>query len=69
MMHAVNDQLTNREREVLCLLAAGHTDRKIAESLTISPRTVNRHMSNIFLKLDVPSRAAAAVHAVRNGLI
>ncbi len=68
-MYAVNNQLTNREREVLCLLASGHTDRRIAESLTISPRTVNRHMSNIFVKLDVPSRAAAAVHTVRNGLI
>ena len=68
-MQAVNNHLTNREREVLCLLTLGHTDRRIAESLTISPRTVNRHMSNIFVKLDVPSRAAAAVHAVRNGLI
>ena len=68
-MHAVNNQLTNREREVLCLLASGHTDRRIAESLTISPRTVNRHMSNIFAKLAVLSRTAAAVHAVRNGLI
>ena len=68
-MPAINSQLTHREREVLCLLAAGHTDRKIAESLTISPRTVNRHMSNIFVKLDVPGRAAAAVQAVRRGLI
>ena len=68
-MPAVNNPLTNREREVLCLLASGRTDRKIAESLAISPRTVNRHMSNIFVKLDVPSRAAAAVHAVRSGLI
>ena len=68
-MQAVNNQLTNREREVLCLLTSGHTDRRIAESLTISPRTVNRHISNIFVKLDVPSCAAAAVQAVRNGLI
>ena len=68
-MQAVNNQLTNREREVLSLLATGSTDRKIAESLTISPRTVNRHMSNIFEKLEVPSRAAAAAHAVRSGLI
>ena len=54
-MHATRSQLTHREREVLCLLVAGRTDRKIAESLTISPRTVNRHMSNIFSKLEVPS--------------
>jgi DNA-binding CsgD family transcriptional regulator len=63
------NHLTHREREVLCLLAAGHTDRKIAESLTISPRTVNRHVGNIFVKLEVPSRAAAAAHAVRKGFI
>ena len=68
-MLATKSQLTQREREVLCLLASGRTDRKIAKSLTISPRTVNRHMSNIFVKLDVPSRAAAAAHAVRSGLI
>lgn len=69
MMSAVNSQLTNREREVLRLLTVGHTDRKIAESLTVSPRTVNRHVSSIFVKLHLPGRAAAAAHAVRNGLI
>jgi DNA-binding CsgD family transcriptional regulator len=68
-MYASNFQLTHREREVLCLVASGQTDRKIAESLIISPRTVNRHMSNILVKLDVSSRAAAAAHAVRRGLI
>jgi DNA-binding CsgD family transcriptional regulator len=68
-MPVINSQLTHREREVLRLLASGHTDRKIAESLTISPRTVNRHMSNIFVKLAVPSRAAATAHAIRKGLI
>jgi DNA-binding CsgD family transcriptional regulator len=68
-MLATRSQLTQREREVLCLLATGHTDRKIAELLTISPRTVNRHMCNIFDKLEVPSRAAAAAHAVRRGLV
>jgi two-component system, NarL family, response regulator NreC len=69
MMLAIRDQLTQREQEVLCLLATGYTDRKIAELLCISPRTVNRHMCNIFGKLEVPCRAAAAVHAVRKGLI
>jgi DNA-binding CsgD family transcriptional regulator len=68
-MHAARNQLTHREQEVLCLLATGQTDRKIAESLIISPRTVNRHVSNIFGKLEVPSRAAAVAHAVRSGLI
>jgi DNA-binding CsgD family transcriptional regulator len=68
-MYAIDCRLTNREREVLYLVASGHTDRKIAESLIISPRTVSRHMSNIFAKLDVTGRAAAAAHAVRRGLI
>ncbi len=68
-MYAIHARLTSREREVLCLAASGHTDRKIAESLVISPRTVHRHMSNILVKLDVTSRAAAAAHAVRKGLI
>jgi len=61
--------LTGREREVLCLVAQGQTDRKIAESLVISPRTVNRHLSNIFVKLNVPGRAAAVAYAVRQGLV
>ena len=68
-MQGIKSQITQRELEVLELLAAGYTDRKIAEALTISHRTVNRHMFNIFVKLDVPSRAAAAAHAVRRGLI
>jgi DNA-binding CsgD family transcriptional regulator len=68
-MYALAPQLTKREREVLSLVASGHTDRKIAEVLVISRRTVNRHMSNIFLKLAVPSRAAAAVYAIRCGFV
>lgn len=68
-MTATKNQLTDREREVLYLLATGQTDRKIAESLTISPRTVNRHMCNIFGKLEVPSRAAAAAKSMSSGLI
>ncbi|HLH60587.1 MAG TPA: LuxR C-terminal-related transcriptional regulator [Ktedonobacteraceae bacterium] len=68
-MYAIHTRLTSREREVLRLVASGHTDRKIAESLVISPRTVHRHMSNIFVKLDVTSRPAATAQAVRKGLI
>ena len=48
--------LTKRELEVLRLVAEGHTDREVAETLIISPRTVNRHLSNIFVKIDVPGR-------------
>ena len=61
--------LTKRELEVLRLVAAGHTDREAAETLVISPRTVNRHLSNIFVKLDVPGRAAAVAYAIRQGLV
>jgi len=61
--------LTKRELEVLRLVAEGHTDREVAETLIISPRTVNRHLSNIFVKLDVPGRAAAVAYAVRQGLV
>jgi len=61
--------LTGRELEVLRLVAEGHTDREVAETLVISPRTVNRHLSNIFVKLDVPGRAAAVAYAIRHGVV
>ncbi len=61
--------LTGRELEVLHLVAEGHTDREVAEMLVISPRTVNRHLSNIFVKLDVPGRAAAVAYAIRQGIV
>jgi DNA-binding NarL/FixJ family response regulator len=60
--------LTDREREVLFLVADGHTDRMVAETLVISPRTVNRHLSNIFTKLNVSGRTAAVAFALRQGL-
>ncbi len=62
------DFLTCREREVLRLVADGFTDRMVAETLVISPRTVNRHLSNIFTKLSVPGRAAAVAFAIRQEL-
>jgi DNA-binding CsgD family transcriptional regulator len=61
--------LTPREREVLALLAAGQTNKAIAADLMVSERTVDRHVSNIFLKLSVSTRAAATAHAIRNGLV
>lgn len=60
--------LTARERDVLRLLVDGRTDREIAESLYISPRTVGVHVTNILGKLAVGTRTAAAAHAVRHGL-
>lgn len=61
--------LTSREREVLRLVAVGFTDERIARQLVLSPHTVHRHVSNIRLKLDAPSRASAAAAATRQGLI
>lgn len=58
--HAVASGLTERESEVLGLAAQGRTNREIATRLVLSEHTVRRHLQNIFAKLDVPSRAAAA---------
>ena len=67
--YVLDRHLTRREVEVLRLVAKGHTDREVAATLVVSPRTVNRHLSNIFVKLDVPGRAAAVAYAVRQGLV
>ena len=61
--------LTNRELQVLRLVAAGKTNKAIAIALSLSERTIDRHVANILTKLDVPSRAAAAAHAYRYKLI
>jgi len=60
--------LSAREVEVLRLVSAGLTNRAIAEALTISERTVDRHVSNIYTKLDVSTRAAATAFAYEHGL-
>ena len=56
-----------REVDVLRLLAQGCSNREIGEALFISPRTVNFHVTNLLAKLELDSRAAAAVFAVRHG--
>jgi DNA-binding NarL/FixJ family response regulator len=61
--------LTAREVEVLRLVAGGKTNRAIADELAISERTVERHLSNIFAKLDVSSRAAATAYAYEHRLV
>lgn len=60
--------LTEREIQVLRLIAAGRTNRAIAAELVISEHTVARHLNNIFAKLDVSSRAAATAYAFQHGL-
>jgi DNA-binding NarL/FixJ family response regulator len=61
--------LTSREMQVLALIAEGATNGQIASTLFISPKTVSTHVSNILAKLGVASRAAAAAHAHRSGLV
>jgi DNA-binding NarL/FixJ family response regulator len=62
-------RLTTRELQVIRLLAAGRTNRAIARQLTISERTVDRHVSNILTKLDLPSRTAATAYAYQHHLV
>ena len=61
--------LTAREREVLRLIAAGHSNREIASVLFIAPKTASVHVSNILGKLGAASRTEAAAIAHREGLI
>ncbi|MDI5974406.1 response regulator transcription factor [Streptomyces sp. SL13] len=60
--------LTDREREVLCLIADGRSNREIARALVLSEKTVKTHVSNILMKLDVSDRTQAALWAVRHGV-
>lgn len=57
--------LTSREADVLLWLSRGKTNREMGEILTISPRTVNKHLEQIFVKLGVENRASAAARAAR----
>ncbi|MFF5443882.1 response regulator [Streptomyces sp. NPDC012888] len=59
--------LTEREREVLALIADGRSNREIARALVLSEKTVKTHVSNILMKLDVADRTQAALWAVRTG--
>ncbi len=63
------EALTERELDVLRLLAQGFANKEIAASLTIGEKTVKTHVSNILAKLGVQSRTQAALHAVRLGLV
>ncbi|MFN0095009.1 MAG: response regulator [Dehalococcoidia bacterium] len=63
------EPLTDRENEVLALLARGRANKEIARDLHIGEKTVKTHVSNILGKLGVQSRTQAALHAVRAGLV
>lgn len=61
--------LTTREREILTLVAQGHSNRSIAAHLVISERTARTHVSNVLAKLQLSSRTQAALLAIREGLV
>jgi NarL family two-component system response regulator LiaR len=63
------EQLTERETEVLQLLAQGMSNKEIGAALVITEKTVKTHVSSILAKLGVPSRTQAALHAIRTGLV
>jgi DNA-binding NarL/FixJ family response regulator len=63
------EALTERETEVLRLLARGWANKQIAASLFVSEKTIKAHVSSILMKLGVKSRTQAALHAVRTGLV
>jgi NarL family two-component system response regulator LiaR len=63
------EKLTERETDVLRLLALGRANKEIALELNIGEKTVKTHVSSILRKLNVPSRTQAALHAVRIGLV
>src|SRR5947209_20365349 len=67
--HRQAGNLTEREVEVLCLLAQGYNTPQIAQTLDISRKTVEHHLAHIYAKLGVTCRTAAVVHAVQQGLV
>jgi DNA-binding NarL/FixJ family response regulator len=68
MAEAIRAELSDRELEVLKLIANGKDNAQIAAELVISPKTVKNHISNILMKLQIQNRIQAAVYAVRSGL-
>lgn len=66
---AFEDPLTTREGEIVKLIAEGHTGREIADLLSISENTVERHRQNVFDKLGLRNRVALTRYAVRRGLV
>jgi DNA-binding NarL/FixJ family response regulator len=65
----IRAELSDRELEVLKLIANGKDNAQIAKELFISPKTVKNHISNILMKLQIENRIQAAVYAVRSGIV
>lgn len=68
-MHSVMDTLTNREKEILKLVAEGYKNKDIAEMLFISVKTVEKHRDNLMKKLDLHSAHALTTFAIEHGLV
>ena len=64
----LHDDLTNREKEVLLLIAEGKSNQEIADELFITLKTVKTHVSNILSKLEVEDRTQATIYAFKHGL-
>ncbi len=69
MAHVPGEELTEREREVLALVARGYTNKQIAEALSITEKTARNHVSHILEKLGLSRRSEAAAFAVENRLV
>lgn len=65
----LHDELTNREMEILLLMAKGKTNQEIADELYIALKTVKVHVSNILSKLDVQDRTQAVIYAFKHSLV
>jgi LuxR family maltose regulon positive regulatory protein len=66
---SAGDAITARERDVLSMIGQGHSNKRIARTLEISPETVKSHVKHIFLKLDVTARSEAVSRGVSLGLL
>jgi two-component system response regulator NreC len=64
-----DSRLTSREREILQLVAEGHTHQEVADQLHISVRTVDTHCGNIMKKLDIHDSAGLVTYAIKNGIL
>lgn len=68
-VHQLHDDLTNREHEILMLIAQGYSNQEIADALFITLKTVKTHVSNILAKLEVEDRTQATIYAFKHHLI
>ena len=69
VIHEPYEKLTDRERDVLKLIAEGHTTKEVADILVVSPRTVEGHKTNLMAKLGIHNRTELVKYALRKGII